>query len=218
MDGVVAISDFSADGYSMSKSLVNLSMDHILISMKTIGKFHGASFAMKHNHRSQFDAMRMQLIDALFKERAAFKTTMRNGCTRATNSFRKTANDSDVVTESFLQDIEKLFCEELVQFLRAKYAPKEPLAIICHGDFLRNNIAFKYDNDGLATDAMLFDFQTVRYASPMLDLCLFMAISTGYEIRQKYFDEIFRTYYDAVIAEYLKKTNLNGNDVPDFMR
>lgn len=217
MDAALAISDFTAEGFSMSKSLVNLSLDHILASVKAIGNLHAASFAMKHNDPLQIEALKNELIDARFKSGERFEVVVRNGTMRALNSFRKTANDSNV-SETFLNDIEKLFGEKLLSFLEAKWQVKEPLAVICHGDFLRNNIAFRYDDDGLATEAMLFDLQTVRYGSPMLDLCVFMAMSTGHGVRQKYFDDIFRTYYDAVTDEFLKKTNLSAHDVPDHMR
>lgn len=218
MNAAIAISDFTADGFSMSKSLVNLSLDHILASMKAIGYFHGTSFAMKHRTPVGFDALRNELIDARFKTSPSFAVTLRNAAKRATSSLRKTTDESNVVTESFLMDFEKLFGEEADRFLDAKWKVKEPLAVISHGDFLRNNIAFRYDNDGLAIEAMLFDLQNVRYGSPMLDLSVFMAISTGYEVRQKNFDEIFRTYYDAVIEQFLKRTNLNADEVPDHMR
>lgn len=218
MNAAIAISDFTADGFSMSKSLVNLSLDHILASMKAIGNFHGASFAMKHRSPVEFDTLRNELIDARFKTSPSFAVTLRNAAKRATGFLRKTIDESDVITESFLMDFEKLFCEEADRFLDAKWKVKEPLAVISHGDFLRNNVAFRYDNNGLATEAMLFDLQNVRYGSPMLDLSVFMAISTGYEVRQKNFDEIFRTYYDAVIEQFLNRTNLNADEVLDHMR
>lgn len=218
MDAALVISDFNVEGFSMSKSVVNLSLDHILAAMKAIGNFHGASYAMKHNNPIQFNALKGGLFDARFKLHPTFAVLLRNATKRATNSFRKSANDSDGVTETFLRDFEKLFCEEVLNFLEAKSEAIEPLAVICHGDFLRNNVAFAYDIDGLATEAMLFDLQTFCYGSPMLDLCTFMEISTGYEIRQKHFDEIFETYYDAVIEQFLKKTNLSANDIPHYMR
>lgn len=218
MDAALAISDFNVEGFSMSKSLVNLSLDHILAAMKAIGNFHGASFAMKHNNPTQFNALKDVLIDSRFKVLPSFAVLLRDATKRATNSFRKSTNNSDGVTETFLSDFEKLFCEEVLNFLKAKSEAIEPLAVICHGDFLRNNVAFAYDNDGLATEAMLFDLQTLRYGSPMLDLCTFMEISTGYEVRQKHFDKIFETYHDAVIEQFLMKTNLSANDIPHYMR
>lgn len=144
---------------------------------------------------------------------------VKNGVRRALKYFRESDRAADV-PETFLQRLENVLIEgdNLYEYMRSRAYPTEPLATICHGDFLRNNIAFAYDSNGLATKAMLFDFQTVLYASPMLDLSVFMANSTGYEIRQKHFDEIFRTYYDTVIEHFLDGTALNANDLPDYMR
>lgn len=216
MDAAIAISDFSADGFSMSASIVNLSLDHILATMTAIGNFHGASYAMKHNDPAQFDALRSQLVNTRAKKRGQLQVTLRETSYRATSQIREHINYADMVTESFLSDFEKLFGEKAFSFLDAKWKAKKPLAVICHGDFLRNNIAYRYDERGLVTEAMMFDLQTMCYGSPMLDVCTFMAISTGYKVRQKHFDEIFQAYYNAVIDQYLKKTNLK--EVPDYMR
>lgn len=217
LDAALAISDFSVDGFSMSKSFVNLSLDHILVSMKAIGNFHGAAFALKHNNPSQMDALRSELIDARFKQEPTFNVVLKNALKRAINSFHKSAY-SESVTKAFLKDFETLFGDELDRFLPAKFEVHEPLAVICHGDFLRNNIAFRYDSDGRATDAMIFDWQTVRYGSPMLDVCTFMAMSTGFAVRQQHFDQIFRTYHDAVVEQFLVKTGLSKDGIPDYMR
>lgn len=207
-----------ADGFSMSKSLLNLSLDHILVSMKTIGNFHGTSFALKHTNRTAFDALKDDLIEANFKIRPSFAVLLQAGAKRALNYFRQTA-DTTNVTEAFLNDFEELFCGgHALDFLRSKTEVKEPLATICHGDFLRNNIAFRYDENGVAVDTMLFDLQTIRYASPMMDLCAFMTISTGHEVRQRNFDLIFRTYHDALLDQFVKETDLNATDVPDYLR
>lgn len=144
---------------------------------------------------------------------------MRNGQRRALKHFRE-SDDVAKVPEVFLRKLEQVFVEDdnMYEYMSSRANPVEPLSIICHGDFLRNNIAFAYDSNGLATKAMLFDFQTVVYTSPMLDLCLFMANSTGHEIRKKHFEEIFRTYHDEVTAHFLSGTGLNADDLPDYMR
>lgn len=218
---VLAISDFSVDGFAMSKSSVNLSLDHILAAIKALGKFHGASFALKVIDRSRFDEMRKKIGHSFLGDRLhpLHEKVLKNGIHRALKYFRQ-SDDGANVPDVFLQKLKHVLVEDdnLFEYMRSRSIPNEPMGVICHGDFLRNNIAFAYDNDGFAIKAMLFDFQTVLYASPMLDLCVFMANSTGHEIRKKHFNEIFRTYHDAVIAEFLDRTGLNANDVPDYMR
>lgn len=64
----------------------------------------------------------------------------------------------------------------------------------------------------------MFDFQTFRYASPMLDLTTFMANSTGSDVRSKHFNEIFNSYYTVLIDTYRSKINKSNIDLPDYLR
>lgn len=205
----------------MSKASVNLSLDHILAALKALGKFHGSSFALKFTDRPRFDELTKKMCKSGLQNRLhpLHEAALKSGVRRALKHFRE-SDDADKVPEVFLQQLEHLLIDDdnLFEYMRSRSFPIEPMAVICHGDFLRNNIAFACDNDGLATKAMLFDFQTVLYATPMLDVCTFMANSTGHEIRRKHFDEIFHTYHDAVIAQFLDRTGLNANNLPDYMR
>lgn len=204
----------------MSESVVNLSLDHILTSMDALGRFHGASYAMKHANPHRFASLKNQLDESLLrrKHHATYELILINATRRAFQSIRKCAEAIATVPESFLHDLEMLLINKLNEYRHALSIPQEPLAIICHGDFLRNNIAYKYDSNGLATNALFFDFQTVTYASPMLDVGTFVANSTNHECRQRHFDEIFRTYYDAVINQFTAKTHLSLDEVPNYLR
>jgi len=72
--------------------------------------------------------------------------------------------------------------------------PKEPLAVLCHGDFCRNNILFRYDS-GKPCDAVLCDFQDLKYSSPAIDLSLFMYLNTSSELRNQHWDDLFGEYH-----------------------
>lgn len=66
--------------------------------------------------------------------------------------------------------------------------------------------------------AMIFDFQTLRYSSPMVDLTTFMSNSTGVDVRSQHFPVIFQTYHNEVIENYCKGSGVNINNVPDYLR
>jgi hypothetical protein len=54
----------------------------------------------------------------------------------------------DLVPEEFLQQVEHVLSEPW-HYGKKSVIPEEPLAIICHGDYLRNNLAFKYDDENV---------------------------------------------------------------------
>jgi hypothetical protein len=53
---------------------------------------------------------------------------------------------------------------------------------------------FRYDS-GKSCDAILFDFQTLKYASPTIDLSFFMYLNTSSELRNQHWDDLFGEYH-----------------------
>ena len=66
--------------------------------------------------------------------------------------------------------------------------------------------------------AMMFDFQTLRYSSPMLDLSTFIAMSTGTDIRSTHFSFIFKTYHEEVIKTMMFALKKFRHEIPELYR
>lgn len=66
--------------------------------------------------------------------------------------------------------------------------------------------------------AMMFDFQTLRYASPMIDLSTFLANSTGTDVRSTHFSFIFKTYHEEVIKTLMAKLKKFRHEISECYR
>lgn len=192
------------------------------ISVKHLGEFHGTMYALKLTDTETFQTMRKQLEIAKQNENntisPSWNLVLELSIRRATYSVRTSAHKSTsyAVPEWFLKRLEEsLYGTYKYRCKRLK--PIEPYAIICHGDYLRNNIAFRYGTDGKAIEAMMFDFQTMCYTSPMIDLCTFMSNSTGYEVRDEYFWDIFAAYHNSLVSTFITQSKWHANEIPEFL-
>lgn len=177
-------------------------------------------YALKHTDAQKFESIKNKLVEPRYNRNecsAKWSLRLKHGIKRATKSVRDSDEFRDLIPEDFLQRIEAVTANEYMYQKRC-VQPVEPIAIICHGDYLRNNIAYRYDDNGKAVDAMMFDFQTLRYASPMVDLSTFMSLSTGRIERDQHFWDIFRAYHETLIQSYLASTNLKVSDIPEYLK
>jgi len=89
---------------------------------------------------------------------------------------------------------------DAVKTLKRVMKPDEPFSVLCHGDFGRHNLLFRYDDDGRPLDALVYDMALVRYGSPALDLSYFMYLNMDRQTRDDHWDELLDVYCDTLAS------------------
>ncbi|KAL7289335.1 hypothetical protein TKK_0016703 [Trichogramma kaykai] len=90
---------------------------------------------------------------------------------------------------------------------------KDQCNVICHSDLWRNNIMF--NDEGGESSCILVDFQLLRYASPAVDINMFLYLNTTLEYRKTNEMLLFKHYY-SVFSETLVKNSCELNGVLSY--
>lgn len=74
------------------------------------------------------------------------------------------------------------------------------------GDAWTNNLLFKLDENGVATDMQFIDFQLSFWSSPANDLLYFFVSSVADDTKIDHFDDLIECYHTE-LTKTLKKLN-----------
>ena len=188
---IIVLEDMVPRGFIPSAERLVLDYEHCAVALRQLARFHAVFYGMKKLKPSRFHAMVKNFRAQNFCQSSPedlsylFKTTSYRGV-----MYLEARQEMDQTTLDGLKNR----LEHAAQYLLNLMEPKEPLAVLCHGDFCRNNILFRYDS-GKPCDAVLCDFQNVKYASPSIDLSLFVYMNTSSELRNQHWDDLFGEYY-----------------------
>ena len=112
-----------------------------------MGKFHGDAYALKEKDPEKFKLIVSNFEESRFSQDSFvgdWDIVTRTGVKRAIKAVKESGKC--VVPTEFLNSLQELTANPYI-ILKQSAQPTEPYAILCHGDFLRNNIAFKYTMD-----------------------------------------------------------------------
>ncbi|KAK3916363.1 Na(+)/H(+) antiporter NhaA [Frankliniella fusca] len=168
---LVVMDDMGADGFRLATSTTALDGAHVFLALNRLGRLHALSYCAKIRRKDDFLSVARELQDAEYSEsRRAYQTGFIGGLMGPL--LRRLAARGESV-------IDATTCEHLRHRLRSERedipsgafdimlearSAEEPLAVIAHGDFCRNNIMFKYDAaTGRPVDVRFFDLQTAKY-------------------------------------------------------
>ncbi|GFG31624.1 hypothetical protein Cfor_03201 [Coptotermes formosanus] len=193
---IVVLEDMEQRGFTLSVERLFLDYEHCAVALRQLARFHAIFYGLKKAETSRFHAMVSKIKAQNFG----------GASPEYLNYFFKTVSYRAVKYLEGWQEMDQLTLDKLkvplenaIQLFVDLLAPREPLAVLCHGDFCRNNILFGYVS-GKPCDAILFDFQAVKYASPAIDLSFFMYLNTSSELRSQHWDDLFGKYHATLIG------------------
>lgn len=189
---LIIMEDLMPDGFKLANRMMGMDLDHSLLVMKSLGRFHAASVVIAEQNPQIFDQFKVHLF---YTEhfRNLFSSLMRS----LSLELEDWPKHKHLKTK--LEKLSNRILELGSQVTQQK--PGEFL-VLNHGDIWTSNILFKYNNK--LEDLILIDFQLVYYGSPVIDMINFFNTSLQDEIREKKLDLLVETYHQSLVENLNK--------------
>lgn len=192
-DDVIIVENLLPQGYRHTEKKLFLDYEHCSLVFKSLGTFHGASLQLKTKSQLKFANAISKLVETRWLKKLEKDQNYFFGENAKRGVIPLVKNGESVeVLNKFLVKLNNV--HELMEDILSS----NELSLLCHGDFCRNNMVFKYDGE-TPVDVKLFDLATARYASPVIDMSFFLFLNTTPELRRKHLHkDFFRIYLEAM--------------------
>lgn len=204
-EGSIMLENLNEKGYSLAKFKIFLDLQHVQLVLKKLGEFHAHSYQAKKLHPEVFFSLMDNLRET---HHTCTKETPKGYFSRLNEKFFSILRNDHQYRDK-VEIIGQIlrYPEEFLQ--HAFTTREEPVAVLCHGDFLRNNLLFRYTSDGNPVDVKFIDLANSRYCSPVVDLASILYMNTDQHTRNLHWDDLVNVYYDS-----LKNTFPNNDLIP----
>ena len=207
-NSTIILENITKDGYQICSEKVNLKNEFVLAAVQEIARFHAQSYIMKDKHPKEFSNFIKEINKhnsrmLPLKENVPKLLTAANAIgTRIVKYLRK--NDYD---KEFCDKVEPILVNTFEKIVQIAKKPEEPLTVLCHGDFVRNNIFFRKMDDQM--QAKLIDFGTIEYNSPGTDLSKFLILNCTRDVRTSKLSDVFDAYHKYLL-DRLKEADISN--------
>uniref|UniRef100_A0A1B6DWE1 CHK kinase-like domain-containing protein n=1 Tax=Clastoptera arizonana TaxID=38151 RepID=A0A1B6DWE1_9HEMI len=203
----VVLEDISEFGYKMTNDFMSMDLDHVKLTLTQLGKFHAMSYAAKLKHPKEFFTKVTNTLmecnwvngkDGVCHIQVLVKSTFERTVESLRNKY------PDEIKQFFDLINKKEFFLDLVK-------PEEPISVVCHGDFVSNNMMYRYSEDGNPEGVKFIDLGMVRYSSPIIDISLYLWFNLSIENRSLHWEELLQVYHNSL------STTFDNIRVPSFV-
>ncbi|XP_055304313.1 uncharacterized protein LOC129569492, partial [Sitodiplosis mosellana] len=158
---LLIMEDLKAKNYKMWPKEKIIALDHELLVMKNLAKFHAISFAMKDQRPNEFDEFtRLQDTFVPIVVTGKMRSFNNKSIERAANVLKRQEH------KKLMLDFLHTFGDTIKEFLCG--ASSREFGVIGHGDCWNNNFMFSYfDEQGKSPkDVSFLDWQLTHYCPP----------------------------------------------------
>ncbi|XP_053609639.1 uncharacterized protein LOC128674773 [Plodia interpunctella] len=195
-ENLLVMADLRSLGYSPRPQTETLDLAHALVTVASAARFHAAIANYETRKSSQHLApwtISQEYSNILGEP--TFKDTLWMRCAvKLTANLLKTFSNQHNNIDNLESKLQKLFlqaCDDMKEY-------ENTLNVLIHKDLWINNIMFRYE-DGVPVNALLIDYQCIRYGPPSFDLMIFLYCSTSRSFREQYEKKVFHQYFSVFV-------------------
>ncbi|KAK0171667.1 hypothetical protein PV328_005090 [Microctonus aethiopoides] len=195
---VLVIEDLAPLGFRMADRQTGLDLEHCILAMKGLAKFHASSVAVCEKTPHYKDMYNKGIFNN------DNPPEMTKFFTSGMKSLAKAVATWPELGESYSK---KLMNISEIAYEKASDCRKRndnEFNVINHGDFWVNNMLFKYDNKGKVIDHIFVDFQLCVYGSPAIDINYFLNTSPSESVLINQKDKIIDIYLSELTTTMKK--------------
>ncbi|XP_067003280.1 uncharacterized protein [Anabrus simplex] len=201
----VIMEDVSHSGFVAPKRQEGFDYEHCCAVLQIMGRFHALSLAMKDQEPEEFKKAASSVKETYYySENKPWYADM----LRRFTDILSDAVSKELPGTVYEEKLKMLTDDDFYDRLTNLVKPKEPYAVVGHGDTWCPNFLFRYkkydssDQKNEIEDVRVIDFQLARYGSPVLDLSFMIYSCTTKELLNSHYDNLLQCYYQSV-CEFL---------------
>jgi Ecdysteroid kinase-like family len=217
---ILALENLNYKGYKLGPRL-DLDEDHLTLMIKHIASYHAVSYAIRITDKQELFKLASGLIPLSFltpegDELESYGILYKYSLQRFFNLIQKRKELH--VNKEFMESIRKfkeLYSEKPLKLMESFLINDDNFAVILHGDYYRNNVLFQYKNAAGYENPIqlrMFDFQETRFATPAIDLSIYMYINLPPNFRSKMWDKLLQIYHETLTNSLIDILKCDKND------
>ncbi|XP_050078286.1 uncharacterized protein LOC126565178 [Anopheles maculipalpis] len=171
-----------------------INLDECLRCIRSLGRFHALSFALKLHEPATFESLANQLQETYYSARLVpwYQNFMQRLVTISKEALELGCmEDPDDYTASFKRDVLTFLDGDIYGMMVELSNARNHYSVFTHGDCWLPNFLFH------PQDVRMIDFQMVRCGSPVLDIIMFVYCCTDQTLRMMHYDQLLSTYYQS---------------------
>lgn len=204
---LLVLENLNTKKYRLASHRIDLTPDELTLMTKAIAQYHACTYAMRVNKDPSLEKLIQGIIPLEF-EREDGKSLYNILYEIALERLFEYLDDApeELDSEVFQQNVlifKQRYAKAPLKLMERFRRIDPSFSVILHGDYNRNNVLFKYENQGgkeVPVDLKLIDFQEVRYGSPAIDLAFFLFMNIHPTlIKTDLFMTLLKNYHSCLI-------------------
>ncbi|CAH1406814.1 unnamed protein product [Nezara viridula] len=200
---MILLEDLKIKGYSVVPRQNGMDMDHAILSLRGLGRYHGMAKVLEERGIISKDDYKP---NSVLTDDEVIKCYLHGGLLNTSRVIQKYwGSDWEEIGKKLNISYEEFY----EKYTNSGKCKDSEFSCLIHGDCWSNNMMFKYDFQKRPIAVKFLDYQFPNYNSPCVDVTNFMYLSIRPAVRRENYNFLLKTYHDSLVRS-LDKFGYSG--------